>query len=176
MAASPCEWSDCRPASDQHLRLQSGHWHREFFNLSKLLLLAIFIVIELMMPVGWARMAPDHFVPPFGIISGAMLIFLNYVGFELIANASEEVAELLRTLSVAYFGGVLIVIAIYVLTVMVMVGHLDFQAVQRASDSAMSVAAEGFMGRAGFLAIAIAALMAMSSAIYAAFYSTGKLV
>jgi amino acid transporter len=70
---------------------------------------------------------------------------------------------------------VLIVIAIYVLIVTVVVGHLSFTAVSKDSDRALSLAAHDFAGRAGYIAIAIAALLATSSAINATFYSTGRL-
>ncbi|MCA9285838.1 MAG: amino acid permease, partial [Phycisphaerales bacterium] len=104
-----------------------------------------------------------------------MLMFLNYEGFELIANASEDVASPKRSLPVAYFGGVLIVIAIYVLIAIVVVGHLSFAEVAQDQDRVLSVAAARFMGPAGSVAIAVAALMATSSAINATFYSTGRL-
>jgi hypothetical protein len=104
-----------------------------------------------------------------------MLIFLNYEGFELIANAAKDVANPKRSLPIAYIGGVLIVIALYVLIVMVVVGHLNFAQVAKHSDNALSVAAEAFLGRAGYIGIAVAALMATSSAINATFYSTGRL-
>jgi amino acid transporter len=123
----------------------------------------------------WDRMAPENFVSPLGLVAGAMLIFLNYEGFELIANASNDVANPKRSLPIAYIGGVLIAIAFYVLIVMVVVGHLDFAEVAKNSDHALSVAANDFMGRSGFITIAIAALLATSSAINATFYSTGRL-
>jgi amino acid transporter len=104
-----------------------------------------------------------------------MLIFLNYEGFELIANAAKDIANPERSLPVAYIGGVLIVIVLYILIVTVVVGHLSFSAVAKSSDNALSVAAEQIMGRAGYIGIAIAALMATSSAINATFYSTGRL-
>jgi hypothetical protein len=47
--------------------------------------------------------------------------------------------------------------------------------VSASSDTALSAAAEQFLGRAGYIGIAIAALMATSSAINATFFSTGKL-
>ena len=39
----------------------------------------------------WTRLGPEHAVTPIGMVAGAMLIFLNYEGFELIANASKDV-------------------------------------------------------------------------------------
>ena len=145
------------------------------FNAIKMLLLAGFVVAGLLTPMEWSRLGPENYVSPLGLVAGAMLIFLNYEGFELIANASNDVANPRRSLPIAYIGGVSIVIAIYVLIVVVVVGHLSFDEVARVSDHALSVAAEDFLGRAGFVAIAIAALLATSSAINATFYSTGRL-
>lgn len=146
-----------------------------FFNAVKMLLLGGFVVAGLLTPMDWGRLGPDNFVSPLGLIAGAMLIFLNYEGFELIANASNEVANPRRSLPIAYLGGVLIVIALYVLIAIVVVGHLGFAEVAKVSDTALSVAAQDIMGRAGFIAIAVAALMATSSAINATFYGTGRL-
>jgi hypothetical protein len=146
-----------------------------FFNAVKMLLLAAFVVGGMLTPMEWSRFEPQHFVTPLGLVAGAMLIFLNYEGFELIANASADIADPKRALPIAYLGGVLIVIAIYVLIVMVVIGHLGFAEVAKVSDHVLSVAAEDFMGRAGYIAIVVAALMATSSAINATFYGTGRL-
>jgi amino acid transporter len=146
-----------------------------FFNAVKMLLLVAFVVGGLLTPMDWARFGPENFVTPLGLVAGAMLIFLNYEGFELIANASGDVADPKRSLPIAYVGGVLIVIAIYVLIVMVVIGHLGFAEVAKVSDHVLSVAAEDSMGRVGYIAIVIAALMATSSAINATFYGTGRL-
>jgi hypothetical protein len=146
-----------------------------FFNAGKLLLLTAFVVAGLLTPMEWGRFGPENFVSPVGLIAGAMLIFLNYEGFELIANASNDIADPKRSLPIAYIGGVLIVIAIYVLIVVVVIGHLGFAEVAKVSDHVLSVAADDFMGRAGYIAIVVAALMATSSAINATFYGTGRL-
>lgn len=145
------------------------------FNALKMLLLAAFVVAGFLTPMEWSRLGPENFVTPMGLIAGAMLIFLNYEGFELIANASRDVADPERSLPIAYIGGVLIVIATYMLIVMVVIGHVSFTAVVQASDTALSVAAQDMLGRTGYVAIALAALLATSSAINATFYSTGRL-
>jgi amino acid transporter len=145
------------------------------FNAVKMLLLAAFVVGGFLTPMEWSRLGPENFVTPLGLVAGAMLIFLNYEGFELIANASKDIADPKRSLPLAYIGGILIVIAIYVLIVVVVVGHLDFKEISKVSDNVLSVAAQDSMGRIGYIGIAIAALMATSSAINATFYSTGRL-
>lgn len=145
------------------------------FNLLKMVLLVAFIIGGLTTPMEWERLAPTEYVSTMGLIAGAMLIFLNYEGFELIANASKDITNPRRTLPIAYIGGVLITIVLYVLITIVVLGHLSFSEVAAASSHSLSVAAEAFMGRAGFIAIAIAALLATSSAINASFYGTGRL-
>jgi amino acid transporter len=146
-----------------------------FFNAVKMLLLGGFVVAGFLTPMEWTRLGPDNFVTPVGLIAGAMLIFLNYEGFELIANASKDVADLQCSLPIAYIGGVLIVIVLYVLIATVVVGHLGFAEVAEVSDTALSAAAQNVLGRTGYIAIAVAALMATSSAINATFFSTGRL-
>lgn len=145
------------------------------FNISKMCLLAIFVVIGLMTPVDWNRLAPQNYVPLFHIVSGAMIIFLNYEGFELIANASKNIENPKKALPIAYLGGVLVVIGFYILITMVVVGHMDFENISKFSDYSLSAAAKTFMGNIGFVMIVVAALLATSSAINATFYGSGRL-
>ena len=120
-------------------------------------------------------LGPENFVTPLGLVAGAMLIFLNDEGFERIANASMDIDDPKRCLLLAYIDGNLIAIVIYVLIVVMVVGHLGFKEISKVSDNVLSVAAQDSMGRIGYIGIAIAALMATSSAINATFYSTGRL-
>jgi len=145
------------------------------FNALKMLLLGGFVLAGLLVPMDWSRFAPEHMVSPLGLVAGAMLIFLNYEGFELIANASGDVADRRRSLPIAYVGGVLLVILIYVLIVVVVIGHLDFAEVSRDPDTALSAAGRAILGETGYVAIAVAALLATTSAINATFYSTGRM-
>ncbi len=145
------------------------------FNAAKMLLLAIFIVVGLSTPMNMARMAPHAWVEPFELVAGAMVIFLNYEGFELIANASNNLKNPKRTLPIAYIGGVLLVIVLYILIVVVVVGHLDFKSIGAHADYALSTAASAFMGTWGHIMIVVAALLATSSAINATFYGGGRL-
>lgn len=145
------------------------------FNALKLILLGIFVVIGLMTPVEWERMAPTTWVGPVELVAGAMVIFLNYEGFELIANASNSMRNPKRSLPIAYLGGVAITIVIYVLITAVCVGHLDFSTIAAEPDATLSLAANAFMGPWGGIMIAIAAMLATSSAINATFYGSGRL-
>lgn len=145
------------------------------FNAVKMVLLGGFIVAGLALPMEWSRADPVGAVSPLGLVAGSMLIFLNYEGFELIANASKEVADPKRSLPVAYVGGVLIVILLYVLIVAVVLGHMSLEAIGAARDTALSAAGREILGAPGYFAIVVAALLATASAINATFYSTGRL-
>ncbi len=145
------------------------------FNLLKMLLLVVFIAVGLGTHLDTARLSTASSVPLWGIVSGAMIIFLNYEGFELIANAAPDIRNPEKSLPIAYLGGVLLVIVLYALIAVVVVGHLTFAAVTMHSDYALSVAAQAFLGRGGFVMIVIAALLATSSAINATLYGGGRL-
>jgi len=145
------------------------------FNALKMILLGVFVVIGLLTPMDWSRLSTENYVPSLSIVSGAMIIFLNYEGFELIANAGKDIINPKKALPIAYIGGVLIVIAFYVLITIVVVGHLSFIDIHAASDYALSATAKTFMGKTGFTMLVLAALLATSSAINATFYGSGRL-
>lgn len=146
-----------------------------FFNLIKMILLAIFVIAGLCTPMDFSRASTSQFVSPLSLISGSMIIFLNYEGFELIANAGSEIKNPRKALPFAYLGGVLIVMVFYVLIALVVIGHMNFAEVETVSDFALAAAAQTFLGKAGYLMVTVAALLATSSAINATFYSSGRL-
>lgn len=144
-------------------------------NVLKLALLAAFIVAGLALPGEGARLAPVQWVGPLPLVAGAMVIFLNYEGFELIANAAPQAADPRRTLPFAYIGGVLIVLAVYMGIAAAVVLHLPFGAIAAHRDEVLSTAAFAVLGRPGAIGIIVAALAATASAINATFYGSGRL-
>ncbi len=145
------------------------------FNAVKLVLLAVFVVVGLSTPMDWERLSRAEWVGPVELVAGSMVIFLNYEGFELIANAGRSIQNPRRALPIAYVGGVLLVMVFYVAIAMVVVGHLDFAAIHRHADYVLSESARELMGQPGAWIIIVAALLATSSAINATFYGAGRL-
>jgi uncharacterized protein len=147
------------------------------FNAGKLVLLAVFVVVGLATPMPHAALLePSAYGVSFGgIFCGAMIIFLNYEGFELIANAVKEVKDPEKTIPIAFLGGVASVIVIYVLIAIVTVGHVAPSEIAAHSTYALSEAAKQSMGKTGSVMVAVAALLATSSAINATFYGSGRL-
>jgi amino acid transporter len=147
-----------------------------FFNAGKLGILLIFIVVGLSSPtLSLERLGPSHWVPPLEIIGSGMLVFLSYEGFELIANASNRIRNPAKTLPVAYYGSLVVAMGLYVLIVVVAIGHLSFEALAAARDRSVAAAAQTFLGRFGAVLMAVGAILAAASAINADFYGSSKL-
>ncbi len=144
-------------------------------NLVKMLILGAFVAAGLLIPGDFHRLAPTAWVPVQPLIAGAMVIFLNYEGFELIANASTQARTPRRSLPVAYLGSVVLVMAVYVLIAVVVLMHMGFGAVHAHSDAVLYATAEELDDHLGGVLLIVAALVATSSAINATFYGSGRL-
>jgi len=140
----------------------------------KLVILVLFVVVGFA-GVSSARLAPAQWSSPVSLVAGGMIVFLAYEGFELIANAAEDVAEPGRTLPQAFYISVLFVIVLYVLVAVVSVGSVPVADLVHARDYALAVAARPALGSTGFRLIAIAAMLSTASAINATLYGTGRL-
>ncbi len=140
----------------------------------KLIILSIFIGIGAR-GVNLAQLQPSTWASPLSIISGGMIIFLAFEGFELMANTAEDVKHPERTLPRAYYSAVIFVLLLYVLIAGITVGSLPTDQIVAAKEYALAAAAKPFMGQAGFSLIAIAALLSTASALNATLYGTSRL-
>ncbi len=140
----------------------------------KVAILSLFVVVGFA-GVSASRLAPAQWSSPVSLIAGGMIIFLAYEGFELIANAAEDVDDPGRTLAAAYYISVVFVIVLYVLVTVVAVGSLPVAAIVHARDYALAEAARPTLGSAGFTMIAIAAMLSTASAINATLYGSARM-
>jgi amino acid transporter len=122
-----------------------------------------------------SSLAPNTWPASANILSGAMIIFLAYEGFELIANTAEDVSTPARTLPRAYYSSVGFVIVLYVLVAAVTVGNLPVPRIVAAKDYALAEAARPFLGSSGYFLITLAALLSTLSAINATLYGAARL-
>jgi amino acid transporter len=146
----------------------------DFIVAVKLVILLVFIGVG-MTQVHASAVAPGTWASPLGLISGGMIIFLAFEGFELIANAAEDAVDPKRDMPRAFFGAVLFVIALYVMVALVTVGSVPVDKIVAARDYALAEAARPTMGQAGFSLIAFAALLSTASAINATLYGAARL-
>jgi len=140
----------------------------------KLTILLLFVVVGFS-SVSSTRLAPSQWSPPLSLVAGGMIVFLAYEGFELIANAAEDVDDPGRTLTRAYYISVLFVIVLYVLVALVAVGSVPVAQLVDAKDYALAVAARPALGSAGFVLIGVAAMLSTASAINATLYGSARM-
>ncbi|SNZ06430.1 amino acid:proton symporter, ABT family [Persephonella hydrogeniphila] len=122
----------------------------------------------------FSKLSPEHWESIIKIMTGGLIIFLAYEGFELIANTAQDVEDPEKTLPKAFYAAVTTVIFIYVLVSTVAVANLTYEEVQKYQDYALAVAAKPFLGQAGFVLIGIAALLSTASAINATLYGSAR--
>ncbi|WP_031432147.1 APC family permease [Methylomarinum vadi] len=146
----------------------------DWIVLLKLVILALFIGVGIW-NVDSARLAPSDWSSPLNLIAGGMIIFLAYEGFELIANTAQDVRDAPKTLPRAFYSSVIFVIVLYVLVALVAVGTLPVDKIVIAKDYALAEAARSSLGHAGFILIAVAAMLSTASAINATIYGAARL-
>lgn len=142
--------------------------------LVKVLILSLFAI------VGLFYVRSDHLLPVFNtggknVLMGAALIFVAYEGFELIPNATKEMKDVEHDLGRAIVISIIVTSFIYILVSLVAVGNLLPAEIDRYKEYALAVAAEPFLGHAGFLLIGLGALLSTASAINATLFSTARL-
>ena len=140
----------------------------------KIAILVLFVAVGVA-GVSSERLAPAQWSSPVSVVAGGMIIFLAYEGFELIANAAEDVADPARVLTRAYYISVLFVIVLYVAVAIVSVGSLPLSQLINARDYALAEAARPALGAAGFTMIGIAAMLSTASAINATLYGSARM-
>ena len=144
------------------------------FVIIKLILLVLIVVTGASF-VDVQRFSPEHWSDSFSIIVAGMIIFVAYEGFELIANAAEEIKQPERNLPRAFYGSVIIVIFLYICIALITVGTVPEDQLMKAQDYALAVAAEPALGKIGFTLVSVAALLATFSAINASIYGNSRL-
>jgi hypothetical protein len=140
----------------------------------KIAILLLFVAVGVA-GVSSERLAPAQWSSPVSVVAGGMIIFLAYEGFELIANAAEDVADPARVLTRAYYISVLFVIVLYVAVAVVSVGSLPLSQLINARDYALAQAARPALGGFGFAMIGVAAMLSTASAINATLYGSARM-
>ena len=140
---------------------------------AKLFILIIFAGVGTL-TIDMNHMATTQWMPMSSVITGGLIIFLAFEGFELIANTAKDIENPEKNLPLAYYSSVIFVIILYVWIAMVTVGNLSFEEAKTAQDYVLAKAAEPFFGEIGFVIIGIAALLSTASAINATIYGSGR--
>jgi len=141
-----------------------------FIVLIKLSILGIFIVFGI-----WT--INPEFIKPifdqkhiFATFFAVSVLFLTYMGFGLITNASEDIENPEKNVPLAIYISLLIVSIVYVSIAIVALGNLGVEQLVKAEEYALAEAAKPFLGQAGFVLVALGALFSTASAINATLY------
>ncbi len=134
----------------------------------------IFFSIFGFLTADFSKVSPENWESLFNILTGGLIIFLAYEGFELIANTGQDIENPERNLPLAYYSAVITVIVIYFVVSIVAVCNLTYEEVQKYQDYALAVASEPFLGKFGFVLIGIAAVLSTASAINATLYGSAR--
>jgi len=145
-----------------------------FIVIIKIILLVV-IIVSSVNYIDSDRFSPQNWGSFPSIIVAGMIIFVAYEGFELIANAAEEVKDPERNLPLAFYSSVVFVMVLYILIALVSVGTVPEETLLKAKDYALAIAAKPALGEVGFVMVSVAALLATFSAINASIYGNSRL-
>lgn len=96
--------------------------------------------------------------------------FLAFEGFGLITNAAGDMKNPGKTLPRAVYLSIIATIVVYVLVVLATFGNLPIDQITEKKEYALAAAAKPALGKAGFIAMGIAALFSTASAINATLF------
>jgi amino acid transporter len=139
----------------------------------KVFILIVFVCVGVF-TADFHRLSPQFWESGIKIITGGLIIFLAYEGFELIANTAKDIRNPEKTLPRAFYSAVVFVIVLYISIAAVTVGNVSFEEARKAQDYVLAIATEPFFGKTGFVIISVAALLSTASAINATLYGGGR--
>ncbi|MDS0220590.1 amino acid permease [Haloarcula sp. S1AR25-5A] len=146
--------------------------------------LQVAIVVVMLAALGWfaAGSAPSvqtaNYVDFFdaglgGLLAATGLVFVSYAGVTKVASVAEEVEDPGRNIPLGILGSLAFTTVLYVAIVAVLVGVTDPGSVA-GSLTPVAVAAEATLGRAGVIAIILAAILALISTANAGILSSSR--
>jgi amino acid transporter len=137
-------------------------------------ILCIFAVVTLvnMKP---SLLAPSGYPPLRDIVSSVALTFFAFLGFGIITFTAKDLAEPRRQLPRAMYLALGIATTIYVAIALGVFGTLTVEKVISSGGTALAVAAEPALGRAGYWLMSITALFATAGATNAGLYPAAGL-
>lgn len=143
----------------------------------KLVILLSFIgvgIYGLMGNPNLEQLSISNWETPLKLVTGGMVIFVAYEGFELIANAAPDIDNPEKNIPRAYYISLVFVILLYIIIAIVTVGSLPFKEIASAQDYVLAEAAKPMLGKIGFSIITVAALISTFSAINASLYGGSR--
>ena len=122
---------------------------------------------HLLAPSGWPSWSK--------IVASVALTFFAYLGFSVITFTAGDMRDPHRTLPRAMYLSLFVTTGIYVAVSLGVFGTLTVEEVVKHGDTALAEAARPVLGEAGFVIMAIAALLATGSSVNSNIFAGGNL-
>jgi amino acid transporter len=132
-------------------------------------ILAFFAVVTLV-NIHPSLLAPSGYPPLRDIVSGVALTFFAFLGFVIITFTAKDLAKPSRQLPKAMYLALGIATVIYIAVSLGVFGTLTVEKVISSGGTAIAVAAEPTLGRAGYWLMTVTALFATAGATNAGMY------
>lgn len=132
-------------------------------------ILTIFAVVTLI-NIHPSLLAPSGYPPFRDILSSVALTFFAFLGFGIITFTAKDLASPAKQLPKAMYLALGIATVIYVAIALGVFGTLTVEKVVSSGGTALAVAAEPTLGKAGYLLMSITALFATAGATNAGLY------
>ena len=116
-------------------------------------------------------LSPSGYPPVSNIFFSIAITFFAYEGFRVITNTAEDMPDPARTLPRAMVASIFFVMVLYIAVSFAVFGNLPVEQVINARDHALAQAALPIFGQAGFIIVAIAAVISTASSINANLYA-----
>ncbi|HEV8191897.1 MAG TPA: APC family permease [Ktedonobacterales bacterium] len=137
-------------------------------------ILSFFAVVTLA-HMNLALLAPSGYPPLRDIISSVALTFFAFLGFGIITFTAKDLSQPSRQLPKAMYLALGIATVIYVAIALGVFGTLTVEKVIASGGTALAVAAEPALGRAGYWLMSVTALFATAGATNAGLYPAAGL-
>jgi len=107
------------------------------------------IAIFIFLGVGFSHVNPDNWTPfmPFGfkgVMTGAAIVFLAYIGFDAVSTAAEETKNPQRNLPVSIIASLIICTVLYITVSAVLTGIVPYGSLDNPAPVANALSAIGF--------------------------------
>ena len=135
---------------------------------------AVFIAVTLV-DIDCDLLAFSGYPPVSDIVASVALTFFAYLGFSVITFAAGDLRDPARELPKAMYVALGVTSVTYVLISLGVFGTLTVDEVTGYGETAIAEAARPALGDAGFVMMAIAALLATASSVNATLYASGGL-
>jgi amino acid transporter len=139
-----------------------------------LVVFAVFVAVTIV-DIDFDLLAFDGYPPVSDIVASVALTFFAYLGFSVITFAAGDLREPGRELPLAMYVALGVTTALYILISLGVFGTLTVDEAIGYGETAIAEAARPALGEAGFVMMAIAALLATASSVNATLYASGGL-